>query len=57
MKLQATCDRVEPWGMLPVDPDPPVACPNCGKPLVLQGSLYWCENEQEGYKDVEWGDN
>lgn len=57
MKLQPTTDRVETWGMLPIDPNPPVPCPDCGKPLVMQGSLYWCADEEQGFKDVEWGDS
>jgi hypothetical protein len=57
MKLQLSSDRVEPWGMIPIDPNPSVACPSCGKPLVMQGALYWCADEEQGYKDVEFGDN
>jgi hypothetical protein len=57
MKLQRSQDRVEPWGMAPRDPDPPVTCPECGKPLVMQGALYWCADCEQGYKDTEWGDN
>ena len=57
MKLEPSSDKVESWGMVPIDPAPAVPCPNCGKNLVMQGALYWCADCEQGFKDTEWGDN